>query len=650
MAVREGLGSATRNPLSGHPSWGSFILQVLAERCKPPPPRALHPAPLVYLEPLRGSSASTWNSRVQGAVASCSALLPLATRRQHCAAQALREATARARVTVEPSPYRDPGATPAPETARAGLQRTQITSFGSRFRRTSRATGRALGRDSGDGHPGPAFPEPSSAPPSSCREHEDPSRGSAAACAQASSYGFPISRIKPGGSKCSSHLSPRPLLSPPAQLHPNQLRKHWGPGLRDDRPDTLAIPSSPLLEAPGSTQVSQLPLPACGRPRMLNRMVGGENAQEREWPWQVSIQRNGSHFCGGSLITARWVLTAAHCFSNCNRCSQPCSEGLLGDLPEVTQLAKVGLGIKDSSLAAVSAWKQRLWICKGQPLLLPHLPSPLDLHQPPFRPQRGCLTSSLLSPASTSEMSLYRVLLGARQLVKPGPHAVYAWVKRVESNPLYQGMASSADVALVELEDAVTFTDYIIPVCLPDPSVVFKAGMNCSVTGWGSPSEQDRLPSPRVLQKLGVPIIDTLKCNWLYSKDTDMNSDFQPQTIKDDMLCAGFAEGKKDACKGDSGGPLVCLVDQSWLQAGVISWGEGCARRNRPGVYIRVTAHHDWIHRIIPDLQFQAADARGGQKRDPPHPLFQHPQGRNLASCLGTHAVLLVLSALLTVL
>ena len=55
--------------------------------------------------------------------------------------------------------------------------------------------------------------------------------------------------------------------------------------------------------------------PACGRPRMLNRMVGGQNALEGEWPWQVSIQRNGSHFCGGSLITDRWVLTAAHCFS-----------------------------------------------------------------------------------------------------------------------------------------------------------------------------------------------------------------------------------------------------------------------------------------------------------------------------------------------
>lgn len=67
---------------------------------------------------------------------------------------------------------------------------------------------------------------------------------------------------------------------------------------------------------------------------------------------------------------------------------------------------------------------------------------------------------------------------------------MYARVKRVESNPQYQGMASSADVALVELEAPVTFTNYILPVCVPDPSVVFESGMNCWVTGWGSPSEQ----------------------------------------------------------------------------------------------------------------------------------------------------------------
>lgn len=57
----------------------------------------------------------------------------------------------------------------------------------------------------------------------------------------------------------------------------------------------------------------------------------------------------------------------------------------------------------------------------------------------------------------------------------------------------------------------------------------------------------DSLPKPRTLQKLAVPIISTPKCNLLYSKDAE--SGFQPRTIKDDMLCAGFAEGKKDACK-----------------------------------------------------------------------------------------------------
>lgn len=48
-----------------------------------------------------------------------------------------------------------------------------------------------------------------------------------------------------------------------------------------------------------------------------------------------------------------------------------------------------------------------------------------------------------------------------------------------------------------------------------------------------------------------MPIIDTPKCNLLYSKDAE--SGFQLKTIKDDMLCAGFAEGKKDACKVGAG-------------------------------------------------------------------------------------------------
>ncbi|CAB1423148.1 unnamed protein product [Pleuronectes platessa] len=54
----------------------------------------------------------------------------------------------------------------------------------------------------------------------------------------------------------------------------------------------------------------------CGQPALNTRIVGGEVAPEGSWPWQVSLHRSGSHFCGGSLINNEWVVSAAHCFSS----------------------------------------------------------------------------------------------------------------------------------------------------------------------------------------------------------------------------------------------------------------------------------------------------------------------------------------------
>ena len=50
-----------------------------------------------------------------------------------------------------------------------------------------------------------------------------------------------------------------------------------------------------------------------------NRIIGGKETEVNEYPWQVfiTLKKNyGSYFCGGSIISNSWILTAAHCFVN----------------------------------------------------------------------------------------------------------------------------------------------------------------------------------------------------------------------------------------------------------------------------------------------------------------------------------------------
>lgn len=69
-----------------------------------------------------------------------------------------------------------------------------------------------------------------------------------------------------------------------------------------------------VLTVPGSNAQSDV----CGIAPLNDKIVGGEDAPAGAWPWQVSLHNTIGHFCGGSLITKEWVLSAAHCFSSSN--------------------------------------------------------------------------------------------------------------------------------------------------------------------------------------------------------------------------------------------------------------------------------------------------------------------------------------------
>jgi secreted trypsin-like serine protease len=261
--------------------------------------------------------------------------------------------------------------------------------------------------------------------------------------------------------------------------------------------------SAPAVQAQGNGPRTPAPVQAAGA---APDIVGGELAPADAYPWMVALfnPQGGTpaqaQFCGGSLIAAEWVLTAAHCLFEGNQ-------------------VITGEGVS--------------------------------------------------------------VLIDQADLTGAG--GVTRSVSQVIAHPQYVASTSDFDYGLLRLSSAATGKT-TVAIATGGQSALEQAGVDAVAIGWGATSSGG--PSSAQLRHVTVPIVSNADC------DASLGG------ITARMLCAGIPAGGIDSCQGDSGGPLVVndAALGTWRQVGIVSWGNGCAEPNSPGVYARVSQVINWIN------------------------------------------------------
>jgi len=249
-------------------------------------------------------------------------------------------------------------------------------------------------------------------------------------------------------------------------------------------------------------------------------IVNGLSAEAGEFPHMVALgfgeENDKQWLCGGSLISEKFVLTAAHC-------------------------------VNAPSAGSVN------WARMGT----------INLKEP----------------------------------IKGGYPQDFEIINR-NTHPDYKPPSTYNDIALLELNDNIKFTQYVHPACInTESNTVQKFG----AIGWGR--LQFLGSTSNNLMKVDLEKYSNEVCN---KKFSNLSNRTLAKGIDDQtQICAGGALNEpKDTCQGDSGGPLhVVLLDTGFTKVyniiGVTSFGKGCGIANIPGVYTRVSHFVPWIESIV---------------------------------------------------
>ncbi|XP_072865531.1 trypsin-2-like isoform X3 [Chlorocebus sabaeus] len=154
---------------------------------------------------------------------------------------------------------------------------------------------------------------------------------------------------------------------------------------------------------------------------------------------------------------------------------------------------------------------------------------------------------------------------------------------KIICHPKYNPTTLDNDIMLIKLSSPAIINDHVSTISLPTAPPA--PGTECLISGWSN-TLYCGADYPDELLCMDVPVLTQAECEASHPGEITIN-----------LFSVDFLEGGKDSCQLDNGGPVVC---NGQLQ-GVVSWGYGCAQKNRPGVYAKVYNNVDWIRDTIAD-------------------------------------------------
>jgi len=280
------------------------------------------------------------------------------------------------------------------------------------------------------------------------------------------------------------------------------------------------------------------------------KVYGGQDAPPGSFPFQVSLilaeakkgEEFSYHFCGGSLISDTWVLTAGHCVT---------SEGEIVD-PKGINVYVGSINFKNGDRIAVKS------VYRHPQYDANFTDNDLALLKLERAPGKEVKVGKINLVDSTKDSALET----------PGTDlTIVGWGTTEQGSPSKN--LRSTSVKMVDRAE-----------CNKNILLNRAANLDDSLSAI---ARSFRIPDDK-LKNIREAIVNNAG-----------------KLVNENMICAGDpnpapgAEFVHDTCQGDSGGPLVAKAGDKLTQVGIVSWGEGCGLPKLHGVYTRLGKFVDWV-------------------------------------------------------